>query len=197
MKNYAKALLEPFHSSVPGSRVPMVLPRETITFMSFKDISVSGAVTDKVAVFSNFESQDSISMVTITDTAMVSMLIDALPEYMTNITRGSVNYHGSGIRCGTVENWRNPSMVNVQSEEGYQRAFVKSRTVASGMRVFKTSTAENESGKLDVIYARDGANVDSSTTIAQSLGRPRSDRFRQYLAQSGTESCRGKHGFVA
>jgi len=34
-KHYVKSLIDPFHPSVYGVRVPSILPRETVTFNTF------------------------------------------------------------------------------------------------------------------------------------------------------------------
>lgn len=73
---------------------------------------------------------------------------------------------------------------------------MKSRTAAAGVRIMKTSSAETESGTIDLWYSRDGAGVDPGAPLGNDLARPRYDRMRLYLAQSGTESCRGRAGFV-
>jgi hypothetical protein len=194
-KLYAKSLLEPFHPDSMGTRVPMVLPRETISFSSFKEISVNGSHSTKVIMFANFESQDELISITFKDNAIVDAIIGSPPELVSNIVRDGVNYNGHVIRAGVVANFKDATKFETHSETGFSRAFVKSRTVAAGIRVFKTSVSENESGVLDVLYSRDGGNVDSSTKIVSGLGRPKNDRHRQYLAQTGGEDCRGQCGF--
>lgn len=50
------------------------------------------------------------------------------------------------------------------------------------MRVFKTSSNENESGTLDILYAQDGMPFDDDHPIKEGLARPKQDRQRHYLA---------------
>lgn len=76
-------------------------------------------------------------------------------------------------------------------------AFTKSRTVAAGVRILKTSSAEAESGQLDFVYSRDGTSFDESAPIGFELGRPRTDRSRCYIAGNPTGACRGRTGLVA
>jgi len=78
-----------------------------------------------------------------------------------------------------------------------QTAFHKARVVGAGTRVFKTSAADNESGILDQVYARDGASFDDNAPIATELARPRSDRMRTYLSQCTSGCIRGKNGFIS
>lgn len=74
---------------------------------------------------------------------------------------------------------------------------MKCRTVAAGVRIFKTSSADNESGVIDQVYSRDGAAYDDLFPLNFELGRPKSDRLRTYLAGSAADTCRGRVGQVA
>lgn len=60
--------------------------------------------------------------------------------------------------------------------------FTKHRIASAGLRIFKTSKSENESGQLDIAYFRDGHTIDNNSTLSTDLGRPRNDRMRMYLA---------------
>lgn len=75
-------------------------------------------------------------------------------------------------------------------------AFHKVRVVSAGMRFFKTSKADSESGVLDIIYNRDGSSLDEGRAMLADIGRPKSDRLRCYIANT-TDSIRGKLGFLA
>lgn len=67
--------------------------------------------------------------------------------------------------------------------------------MASGIRVFKTSVSDNESGHLDMHYNRDGASIDEVSSIKSLFSRPTSDTRRLYLA-GRMGSLRGQTGFV-
>jgi nicotinate-nucleotide pyrophosphorylase len=58
----------------------------------------------------------------------------------------------------------------------------KHRVVSTGIRFFKTSLSDTESGQLDMHYSRDGASIDDSTNLRTLFGRPTSDTRRLYLA---------------
>lgn len=74
--------------------------------------------------------------------------------------------------------------------------FHRYRTVASALRVFKTTSAETESGTLDIIYGRAGQSLDEGQSLITDLARPMSDRVRLYLASAENGCCRGKPGFL-
>lgn len=62
-------------------------------------------------------------------------------------------YNGTQVRLLTIDTGTTlagiASKVSVLRNTTLAEAFVKSRTVAGGMRVMKTSTADNESGVMD------------------------------------------------
>lgn len=53
-----------------------------------------------------------------------------------------------------------------------QSVFTKNRVVSTGVRFFKTSSSETESGQLDMHYSRDGANIDDSANLRSLFSRP-------------------------
>lgn len=74
--------------------------------------------------------------------------------------------------------------------------YTKLRVVSTGIRFFKTSVSDTESGQLDLHYSRDGSSLDENATMKQVLSRHSSDTQTIYLA--GTHgSLRGHTGFVS
>lgn len=71
------------------------------------------------------------------------------------------------------------------------------RVVAAGNRVFKTSSNDNESGVMDILYSRDGSTFDEGDAIIRDLARPRSDRIRTYIARANNCDHQGVSGFLA
>jgi len=60
--------------------------------------------------------------------------------------------------------------------------YAKAKVVGSGVRLFKSSVADNESGICDVIYGQEGMAIDDLHPISDNLGMPQLDRTRLYLA---------------
>jgi len=50
--------------------------------------------------------------------------------------------------------------ISVSTDNTLSDAYLKARTVGAGIRFFKTSSADTESGTMDMIYSRDGAAID-------------------------------------
>lgn len=73
--------------------------------------------------------------------------------------------------------------------------FTKHRVVSTGMRFFKTSASDSESGQLDMHYSRDGATIDSHSDLRSLFNRPTSASARMYLAGS-YGAIRGQTGFI-
>lgn len=67
--------------------------------------------------------------------------------------------------------------------------------MSSGTRFFKTSSADNEAGQIDMNYSRDGAMIDETSAINSLFQRPTEQSKRVYLAGAGHE-VRGNNGFL-
>jgi len=74
--------------------------------------------------------------------------------------------------------------------------YTKQRVVSTGIRFFKTSVSDSESGQLDMHYSRDGTSIDETSNFRSLFGRHSSDTQKMYLAGS-YGSLRGHAGFVA
>lgn len=96
----------------------------------------------------------------------------------------------------TVQQIRDNGTVGAYSRPDLNDTFTKARVVAAGMRIFKTSQSDTESGTLDFVYSPEGAAFDDNHQISMGLGKARRDRERVFLASAG-DDCRGKAGFVA
>lgn len=74
--------------------------------------------------------------------------------------------------------------------------FTKQRVVSSGLRVFKTSASESESGVMTMSYSRDGTAMDESASFGDLFNRQTEETSRCYLAgKFGT--LRSQIGFVS
>jgi len=74
--------------------------------------------------------------------------------------------------------------------------YTKFRVVSTGIRFFKTSVSDSESGQLDLHYSRDGSSLDENASVRQLFTRHSSDTQKIYLAGS-YGSIRGHAGFVS
>lgn len=113
-----------------------------------------------------------------------------------NATYRGVNYAVSTIALQTSMAATQAS-ITVSTDNTISDAYLKGRTVGAGMRFFKTSSADAESGTLDLVYSRDGAAFDDGQAFGQDINRPKSDRIRLFLARTNDNSLRGQAGFVA
>lgn len=52
-RHYMKALLDPFHPQALGARVPMLLPRQSVCYSTYKELQIPNN-TDML-VFTNLE----------------------------------------------------------------------------------------------------------------------------------------------
>lgn len=74
--------------------------------------------------------------------------------------------------------------------------YTKQRVVSSGLRIFKTSASDTESGILNMCYSRDGAAMDEHATFSDLLNRRTDENAKIYLAgKFGT--LRNQVGFVS
>lgn len=61
----------------------------------------------------------------------------------------------------TVEQFRLGAYIAPHTRPNLDDAFTKVRVVSAGLRVFKTSSSDTESGTLDLIYSPEGAPFDN------------------------------------
>lgn len=56
-RHYVRAITEPFHDMALGVRVPMIIPRPTVTYHSTSERTITGAKGDAI-ILTNFANQD-------------------------------------------------------------------------------------------------------------------------------------------
>jgi nicotinate-nucleotide pyrophosphorylase len=67
------------------------------------------------------------------------------------------------IDCGTSSSLK--TSLITYSDTTPAEIFTKQRIVSSGLRFFKTSASDTESGVLNMYYSRDGAAMDEKATF--------------------------------
>lgn len=134
----------------------MLIPRPTVTYNSIFEKTFTGSQGD-LLLLANFANQDDEQILLLQNSTVVANVLNNPTESLTCERKG-MTYKVQAIKLGTGGNlydgltsYRDP-VVN--------QAFVKSRTVSSGLRCFKVSASDNESGHLDVVYSRDGSSLD-------------------------------------
>jgi len=93
-------------------------------------------------------------MVAIQGDTVVNNFLNTVPGAI-QAKRDGVQYNLGAISLGTVDEVN--SVMTLLEDSTVNSTFTKSRTVAAGLRVFKTSVSDTESGVMDVTYARDGS----------------------------------------
>jgi hypothetical protein len=105
---------------------------------------------------------------------------------------GSGNFDVHGIEIGNQD----VLSLSLIEDDTPSTIFTKHRVVSTGMRFFKTSASDTESGQLDLHYSRDGATIDSNSDLRSLFNRPTNASARMYLAGS-YGAIRGQTGFIA
>jgi len=102
-----------------------------------------------------------------------------------------VHYINTGMNANQFE-----AATTLFTDDQPRDLYTKHRVVSTGVRIFKTSVSESESGQLDMHYARDGSSLDETSNLKSVFTRHTTDTTKMYLA--GTYgSVRGQAGFVA
>lgn len=190
---YVKSLVDPFHPDCTGVRVPTLLPRDTAVFHMYNSMDIGHEATGKTRLLIAGLEQS-------TKHQAVSILVDD-DVFNTTPTKHNVRQRGSvddqlhevhGILIGQVDEIDVKTIV----DDTPTTLFTKHRTVSTGVRFFKTSASESESGQLDMFYSRDGANIDEAATFNQMFNRPSRNSQRVYLA-GNYGPLRGRVGFIS
>lgn len=190
-RQYVKSLIDPFHPSSYGVRVPSVLPRETVTFNTFQSSELPSN-TD-VFIVANMELGSEIQMVQIEAPAELytnDPVADAVSVFAGDEDY-NIHYVDTGMNATQFK-----AATTIFKDEQPKDLYTKHRVVSTGIRFFKTSVSESESGQLDMHYARDGSSLDETSNIKSVFTRHTIDTTKLYLA--GTYgSVRGQAGFVS
>lgn len=193
---WIRSVIEPFHPQSNGTRTPSNTPKETVSYTHFTSMQC-----DADCLFlANYEMQLTTPLLRLSGPlASVSAAPMASVAASFNDDGGAIDERVNVIVFGTAFS-RAQLAANTtfcQADTAVSSLFIKSRTVAAGLRVWKTSSSENESGALHSIYGRDGVPIDENVSLATEMSRPRLDRATVFLAQGECYGhCRGRQGFT-
>lgn len=101
-------MLDPFHPDCIGVRVPSVLPRETMTYTSFNEITYTSAINATKAIyFANFELASTTRSILVSSTLFVQALLSNVSIEVTG------TYSGAAANAGDVEMLLNALPLNL------------------------------------------------------------------------------------
>lgn len=192
--HYVKAIAEPFHPDSHGVRVPQILPRESVTFSSYKQFDLENG--QNYFIVTNFEKRTIVSYVAMQLTGPETQTFQSAIPIRVGVTvaEGAEDYSADLIPLPfntTVLKTR----IQTESDPIVRELYTKCRSVAAGVRFFKTSTSDSESGVLDQVYSRDGAMLNDSDSLRDIFNRPSTQSDKMYLAGTQNE-VRGRNGFL-
>lgn len=148
---YQKALVDPSHPSVSGVRIPRLMAEETATYRDYSSTDINASQFIAVA---NMELACRDDFMTTTDPAICEAIINK------PVTDIQVTIEGNGQNDGPVrahaimfnsplDNFKGRWVIPTFDVDSHFSKVVK---VASCIQLCKTSSAETESGVLDMMY---------------------------------------------
>lgn len=174
-----------------------------MTYTSFTEMSFEPAPgVTKAVHFTNFELGCIERSVMFKSDAIVNAILNTPSTEISALYTGgapgngdvaiTINALNLGVPRSTLQ-----AALSIASDPTLSTAYLKLRIVAGGNRIFKTSSNDNESGTMDILYSRDGSTFDEGDVLARDLARPRADRMRTYIARASTCDHQGVSGFLA
>lgn len=163
---YMSALIDPFSENSVGARVPQNIPEATFTYneMEQLDVVTTAGVSTLIVWNPTILGGSKIAVYTGVNT----MLTTAITETSDLSNELVLSAQPTSVTRGTI------------SESDYQNQ----RLVAAGLKITKTSKADNESGVLRVMKSRRGlvAAVGDTLDGLMELRLGDKDYSREYLA---------------
>jgi len=140
---YVMSIADPFHPQSQGARIPELVPRLTQTFTAFTE-ATSIPSADGEFIFVPFHPVGDVQFMTISGT-VAPVLAAAQPTIFT-ATRKGADYSVEGLNLGLGNTLAQANRLRIFRSSVPGNSFTKQRIVGAGLRVFKTSKSDTESG---------------------------------------------------